>query len=234
MPDKHLVVLSGSGISRESGLLTFRESGGLWEGYDINEVASIEGWYRDPEKVLKFYDLRRKQAAKAMPNEAHLALARLEKEYDVSIITQNVDDLHERGGSSRVLHLHGELRKARSENDPDIEIDIGSRSIKLGDKAPDGSQLRPSVVWFGEMVPMLERAAEIIQTADIFVVIGTSLVVYPAAGLVHSCRPHITKFIVDPETPNIGDTKGWNHIQKNATDGVTILEKKLTQMKNHG
>lgn len=230
MPADQLVVLSGSGISRESGLLTFREAGGLWEGYDINEVASIEGWHRDPKKVLKFYDLRREQASKAVPNEAHIALARLEHHFDVTVITQNVDDLHERAGSSNVIHLHGELRKARSEHDPDIEIDIGFDPIKWGDKAPDGSQLRPAVVWFGEMVPLLDTAAAVVETADIFVVIGTSLMVYPAAGLIHGCRPGIPKYLVDPGDPELGNRQGWKHIRKKATDGVADLTKELIDL----
>lgn len=230
MPAKNLVVLSGSGISRESGLLTFRETGGLWEGYDVQDVASIEGWYRDPEKVLRFYDLRREQAALAKPNEAHLALAQLEKSYKVSIITQNVDDLHERAGSTNVLHLHGELTKARSEIDPEIEIDIGTKPIRIGDKAPDGSQLRPSVVWFGEMVPKLDIAARIIEDADIFVVVGTSLVVYPAAGLIHSCRPDIPKYLIDPGDPEIADRREWIHIRKKATEGMPELVSKLKDL----
>ena len=227
-----IVVLTGSGISAESGLATFRDSGGLWEGYDINEVASIEGWYANPEKVLDFYNLRREQAARATPNKAHTALAELEEHYEVVVVTQNVDDLHERGGSSKVLHLHGELRKARSERNPDEVIDIGSKPIKLGDTSEDGTQLRPAIVWFGEMVPMIEQAAVEVSTANIFVVIGTSLAVYPAAGLTNYAHPEATKYIVDPSVPDLMSYHGWKHIQKNASDGVTELVKELIKRVN--
>ena len=220
---KHLVVLSGSGISQESGLATFRDSGGLWEGYDINEVASINGWYADPQKVLEFYNLRRKQAADSVPNEAHKAFATLEEQYDVSIVTQNVDNLHERGGSSNVLHLHGELTKVRSVASDSEVFDIGSKEIHLGDTAPDGHQLRPYIVWFGEMVPMLEQAAEVVAKADILVVIGTSLVVYPAAGLVDYAQPDIPKYIIDPATPELLSYQEWTHIKEKAVTGTQKL-----------
>lgn len=227
MHTNKLVVLSGSGISRESGLLTFREAGGLWEGYDVSEVASIEGWYKDTEKVLEFYNLRREQAANAQPNSAHTALAELEDDYDVTIITQNVDDLHERGGSSNVIHLHGELTKACSEDDKSLIVDLGTKRIKTGDTAPDGAQLRPAIVWFGELVPMIEVAADIISQADILIVIGTSLAVYPAAGLIHSARPGIPRYIIDPNMPALYDYEGWKHIKEPATSGVLKLIKKL-------
>lgn len=227
MHTRKIVVLSGSGISRESGLLTFREAGGLWEGYDVNEVASIEGWYNDPEKVLEFYNLRRKQATEVQPNPAHTALAELESEYEVIIVTQNVDDLHERGGSTNVIHLHGELTKACSENDKNLIIDLGDKPIKPGDKAPDGAQLRPAIVWFGEMVPMIEVASDEISEADILIVIGTSLAVYPAAGLIHTARPNIPKYIIDPNMPALHNFEGWEHIKEPATTGVPKLIRKL-------
>ena len=227
MPTKKVVVLTGSGISRESGLLTFRESGGLWEGYDINEVASMDGWLKDPENVLNFYNLRREQAAKAVPNPGHFALKDLESHFDVTIVTQNVDDLHERSGSSKVVHLHGELTKACSEHDKELIIDIGDKTISLGDKATDGAQLRPAIVWFGEMVPMIEVSAEIVSTADILIVIGTSLVVYPAAGLVNYAKTTIPKYIVDPSVPELYDFEGWQHIQEVASTGVPKLIQQL-------
>lgn len=227
MPDLKIVVISGAGISAESGLSTFRDAGGLWEGYEINEVASIQGWEKDPENVLDFYNLRRKQAAEAQPNAAHKALADLEEHFEVSIVTQNVDDLHERAGSTQVLHLHGELKKARSVEDESIVIDIGSDPIKLGDTAKDGAQLRPHVVWFGEMVPMIEPAAIEVSTADILIVVGTSLVVYPAAGLIDYAIPIIPKYIVDPSDPQLYDTRGWDHFKENAGTGVRKLADKL-------
>jgi NAD-dependent deacetylase len=227
MPDKRIVVITGSGISAESGLATFRDSGGLWEGYDINEVASISGWQRNPKRVQEFYNLRRKQAAEAQPNAAHYALANLEDYFDVRIITQNVDDLHERAGSTHVLHLHGELNKARSEEDDSIVIHIGADPIKMGDLAEDGAQLRPYVVWFGEAVPLMESAAEMVTTADLLVVIGTSLVVYPAAGLVDYTRSNIPKYLVDPSDPQLFSPDEWMHIRENAGTGVPKLVQKL-------
>ncbi len=226
-PDKKIVVLSGAGVSAESGLATFRDSGGLWEGYNVHEVASIEGWHRDPEKVLEFYNLRRKQALQAGPNLAHQFVAALEEDYEVTVVTQNIDNLHERGGSTNVIHLHGELTKARGEYDTSEVIDIGTREIKFGEKAPDGSQLRPAIVWFGEMVPLIETAAIEVASADILIVIGTSLVVYPAAGLVNYARPGIPKFIIDPSTPELLSYDDWVHIQKNACSGVQDLAEYL-------
>ncbi len=227
MPDKKIVVLSGAGVSAESGLATFRDSGGLWEGYDVHEVASIDGWNQDPEKVLNFYNLRRKQAVEAEPNLAHEFIASLENDFEVTVVTQNIDNLHERGGSTNVIHLHGELSKARGEYDTEEVIEIGTRDIKFGEKAPDGSQLRPAIVWFGEMVPLIETAARDVESADILIVIGTSLVVYPAAGLVNYARPGIQKFIIDPSTPELLSYEDWIHIQKNACLGVEDLAKYL-------
>lgn len=223
MPD-HIVVLTGAGISAESGLSTFRDSGGLWEGYDINDVATVDGWNADPERVLDFYNLRRKQAAEAEPNQAHLLISELQNHFKVTVITQNVDDLHERAGSKNVLHLHGRLNEAKSEIDENYVINIGANPIKLGDTAPDGSQLRPNVVWFGEPVPMIEKAAIKVSEADILVVIGTSLVVYPAAGLVDYARAGIKKFIIDPSTPELFSFDDWQHIKEKATIGVEKLQ----------
>lgn len=231
MPEKKIVVITGAGISAESGLATFRDAGGLWEGYDINEVATVEGWRKNPENVLSFYNLRREQAAQAKPNAAHKALAELEEYFDISIITQNVDDLHEKAGSKTVLHLHGELRKARSTKDPSLVVDIGSKPIKLGDLASDGAQLRPDIVWFGEMVSMIEPAIEEVATADILMVVGTSLMVYPAAGLIDYSKPGIPKYIIDPSNPQLYDSAGWEHYKENAGTGVKKLADKLIKEK---
>lgn len=216
-------------MSADSGLKTFRESGGLWEGYDVNEVATVEGWRRNPEKVLDFYNQRRKQMSEAEPNAGHMALARLEAHYDVTIITQNVDDLHERAGSTDVLHLHGELAKVRSVQDPSLVYEIGGEAIELGDTADDGAQLRPHVVWFGERVPNMERAANLVPQAEIIIVIGTSLVVYPAAGLVDYAPSGIPRFMIDPANPELYDYSGWEHIRKRAAEGTPELVDHLIQ-----
>lgn len=225
----HIVVLSGAGISADSGLATFRGAGGLWEGYDITEVASIEGWHRDKEKVLEFYNKRREQLAKAEPNSGHFAIASLEDEFTVTVITQNIDNLHERAGSTNVLHLHGLLSEARSDNDPDLITEIGTAPIRLGDKASDGTQLRPNVVWFGEPVPMIEIAAEAVMNADMFIVVGTSLAVYPAASLVHYVEDDIPKFLVDPSKTEIHLTDDWKHIKETAAVGLPKLTRKLSK-----
>ena len=185
---KNLIVLTGAGISAESGLKTFRDSDGLWMGYDVYEVASPQGWKKDPELVLDFYNQRRKEVAKALPNAAHKGIADLEKYFNVTIITQNIDDLHERAGSKNVIHLHGEIFKMRGEKDENTFYEIKG-DIHFGEKAPDGSQFRPHVVWFGEQVPMIEEAAKVMSTADIFILVGTSLQVYPAAGLIEYLPP---------------------------------------------
>lgn len=231
---KKVVVLTGAGMSADSGLKTFRDSDGLWEGYDVSKVATYEGWKEDPEMVLKFYNARREQAYKAKPNKGHKALAKLEDEFDVTIITQNVDSLHERAGSSDVLHLHGELSKVRSTKDPSLIYDIGGDAIEIGDTADDGAQLRPHVVWFGEMVPNMEKAAQIVPKAEILIIIGTSLVVYPAAGLTDYTRPSIPKYIIDPNKPELYDDSGWQHIQERAAVGTPklvdyLLENKETE-----
>ncbi|MEX0608373.1 MAG: NAD-dependent deacylase [Balneolaceae bacterium] len=228
MLKEKIVVITGAGISAESGLSTFRDSGGLWEKHNINEVASIQGWNINPQKVLNFYNLRRKQAAAAQPNNAHKALAKLENHFDeVVIITQNVDDLHERGGSTKVIHLHGELSKARSERDESIIFDIGEKPINLGDKASDGAQLRPHIVWFGEMVPLMEKAFDEVESADILIVIGTSLLVYPAASLINYSKPGIPKYIIDPADTELLNIEDWIHFKENAGTGVDKMLNEL-------
>jgi len=225
---KKLVVLSGAGISAESGLSTFRDMGGLWDEYDVMEVATPEGWERNPELVQKFYNERRKQLLECSPNKAHNALAELEKYYDVEIITQNVDDLHERAGSSKVLHLHGELRKAQSSVDPQLVYDIDGWEIKMGEKCEKGSQLRPNVVWFGEPVHAMMPAIEITKKADILVVVGTSLNVYPAASLVGYVSDGVPVYLIDPGDVTIPYNVDVDIIREKAGKGVEILFKKLT------
>ncbi len=221
---KKLVVLTGAGISAESGLKTFRDSGGLWENHSIEDVATPEGWNKNPALVLQFYNDRRAKAFEAIPNAGHLALAALEKYFDVSIITQNVDNLHEKAGSTDVLHLHGELTKVRSIKNSDLITDIGGAAIEIGDLAEDGHQLRPHIVWFGEAVPMIEPATDISMNADIFVVVGTSLQVYPAAGLINYVNKGVPKFIVDPNIPEASSSyKGITFITETATIGVPQL-----------
>jgi len=219
MQRKRLVVLTGAGISAESGLKTFRDSDGLWEGFDINEVATATAWRKNPELVLDFYNERRKNVKNVQPNSAHIALAELEKYFNVTIITQNIDDLHERGGSTNVLHLHGEIFKMRSVSDESITYRIDG-DIQLGDLADNGSQLRPHIVWFEEPVPMIEMAAEIMKTADILLIVGTSLVVYPAAGLVNYAPWKIPKFIVDKKIPSASALYNLTAIEKSATEGM--------------
>ena len=217
---KKLVVLTGAGISAESGIKTFRDSGGLWEQHDVMDVASIDGWYRNPSLVLEFYNQRRKQLESAHPNRAHVLLAELEKDFDVQIITQNVDNLHERAGSRHVLHLHGELTKVRSSKSTAHVEDIGYREIHPGDLCADGSQLRPHIVWFGEAVPLIEEAERLVSEADIFAVIDTSLNVYPAAGLVTSLPEDARAFLIDPNTVARKLPKQFTVIKENATVGV--------------
>lgn len=224
-----IVALTGSGISKDSGLATFREAGGLWENYPIEEVASVDGWHANKEKVLEFYNKRRRQASLAEPNAGHKALAELESAFDVTIITQNVDDLHERAGSSKVIHLHGLLREAKSEEDDSIVVDIGSDSIELGDLAPDGAQLRPNVVWFGEPVLAMQDVPDIVMEADLFIVTGTSLAVYPAASLVHYAPGKAKKYLVDPANVEMELPKEWNHIKQGASQGLPSLVNQLKQ-----
>ena len=217
---KRVVVISGAGISAESGLKTFRGTDGLWRGYRPEEVACPEAWRRTPGFVLDFYNERRKAVRDAQPNAAHRALFELERAYDVRIVTQNVDDLHERAGSSSVLHLHGEIRKARSTQDPTLVTHLGDGDIELGDTCTLGSQLRPHIVWFGEMVPAMEEAAEMVGEADVVIVVGTSLVVYPAASLVFEARKDARRIVVNPEIPEAVAGAGFEGVAKPATAGV--------------
>lgn len=222
---KKVVILTGAGISAESGISTFRDSDGLWENYNVQEVATYDGWLRDPELVLNFYNARRRDVIKAQPNEAHRQLVRLEEKYDVRIITQNIDNLHERAGSSSVLHLHGEVTKARSSRDENLIIEIGDRDINLGDKAPDGSQLRPHIVWFGEAVPNIEPASVLCEQADYFLVIGTSMAVYPAAGLIHYVPRSTLCYLVDPKAVPV--SRPITIFQEKAGSGVKKIVDQL-------
>jgi len=227
-----LVVLTGSGISAESGLKTFRDMGGLWEKYDVTEVASPEAWERDPELVLRFYNERRKQLLETEPNAGHKALVDLEEYFEVHIITQNIDDLHERAGSSRVLHLHGEIRKARSTGDENLIYDIEGAELNMGETCEKGYQLRPHVVWFGEAVPAISQAASLAQQADIFAVVGTSLMVYPAAGLVDFVEPQVPLFLVDPNTVQPSRSEQVHFIRENASTGVPKMKEILIDKYN--
>jgi len=226
---KNLVVLSGAGMSAESGIRTFRDQGGLWEEYDIMEVASIGGWIKNPALILQFYNSRRKELISAKPNNGHIGLAELEKDYNVRIITQNIDNLHERAGSTAVLHLHGELMKARSTVDPSLVYTLDHWEMKMGDRCEKGSQLRPHIVWFGEEVPAMEEAISIIESADYLCVIGTSLNVYPAAGLIHYAPNNIPVFLIDPNPPE-ALPKSVKVIAKGAGEGVAILRKMLAEL----
>lgn len=223
---KKLVVLTGAGMSAESGIKTFRDQGGLWEEYDVMEVASIQAWYRNPELVQRFYNMRRKELLAAAPNTGHTGLAELEKDFEVQIITQNIDNLHERAGSSSVLHLHGELMKARSTKDPSLIYTLDHWEIKMGDTCELGSQLRPHIVWFGEEVPAMAEAIPMVESADILCIIGTSLNVYPAAGLLHYAPSTAPVFLIDPNPPTTLQ-KRIQVIAKGAGEGVRILKEKL-------
>lgn len=229
MPKKKLVVLTGAGISAESGLRTFRDSDGLWEGYDVTEVATPRAWRKNPELVLKFYNERRKNVAEANPNAAHIGLAELEKNFDVTIITQNIDDLHERAGSTNIIHLHGEIFKMRSESNEALIKEIRG-DINIGDLAEDGGQYRPHIVWFEEPVPKIEEAVPVVYSADIFVVVGTSLVVYPAAGLINYVELNTPKYVVDKKIPYMSPMKSLTLIEKPATEGVKELIELLRQV----
>lgn len=226
MDKKHIVVLTGAGISAESGLKTFRDSDGLWNGYDVYEVATPRGFQKNPQLVLDFYNMRRKDVAAAKPNTAHIGLAALEKHFKVSIITQNIDDLHERAGSTNVLHLHGEIFKMRSIASAYKTYEIRG-DIRVGDMAEDGYQLRPHIVWFEEPVPMMEKAVHVVEQADIFVVVGTSLQVYPAASLLHYAPAYLPKYIIDKNVPSTGGVQNLKIIEKPATEGVAELTKML-------
>jgi NAD-dependent deacetylase len=230
---KKLVVLSGAGMSAESGLRTFREMGGLWEEYDVYEVASPGGWQSDRSLVLRFYNERRKLLLEAAPNAGHLALVELEKYFDVWIVTQNIDDLHERAGSSNILHLHGELRKSRSTADPSLVYDIDGWKLEEGDLCEKGSQLRPHVVWFGEAVPAIEEAARVVSSAEIFVIIGTSMNVYPAAGLINYVPETAPVYVIDPNEIAVAGHPRIRIIQKNAGEGVPILMEELRNIQDN-
>jgi len=223
MMKKKIVVLTGAGVSAESGLKTFRDANGLWEGHDVMEVASPQGFAQNPQLVLEFYNQRREQLLKVVPNKAHMALVELEELYDVSIITQNVDDLHERAGSSHVLHLHGELFKVRCTKDQNLVLNW-KNDLVLGDLSENGHQLRPHIVWFGEQVPLLEKAVAITATADILIIIGTSMQVYPAAGLIHEAPSETPIYFIDPK-PNVAqnDFNNLTVIAESATNGVPTL-----------
>ena len=229
---KKLVFLTGAGVSAESGISTFRDSGGLWEQYHVEDVASIDGYWRNPELVIRFYNERRKQLLSVQPNKAHELVAKLEQYYDVCVVTQNVDNLHERAGSSNVIHLHGELMKATSSDDPNnedcvVELDENHLDIQIGDKAKDGSQLRPFIVWFGEAVPMIEPAIEKVADADILVVIGTSLNVYPAAGLLAYAKRDAEIYLIDPAPNNVPSNRNIHVIKKIASEGMSDLTRLL-------
>jgi NAD-dependent deacetylase len=229
-----IAVLTGAGVSAESGISTFRDNGGLWDQYDVNDVASIEGWYRNRKLVLDFYNMQRKHLQKASPNAAHLAIASLEQDNDVTVITQNVDNLHERAGSTKVIHLHGELTKVRPENCYNDEdgyseqtvFDIGYNDVNLGDKAPNGVQLRPHIVFFGEAVPKIETAINVVSQADILLIVGTSLQVYPAAGLYRYAKYETPIYIIDPKSVPVRDSR-ITHIKEVASKGMENFKKLL-------
>lgn len=224
---KKLVVLTGAGISAESGIPTFRDAGGLWEGYRVEDVASPEGWARNPKLVLDFYNQRRKKALEVIPNRGHEILVELETHFDVTIITQNVDNLHERAGSAHVIHLHGSLFEARSTGDESLIYPIKGWALNWGDTCEKGFQLRPNIVWFGELVPMIEVAADYASRAEIFLVVGTSMLVYPAAGLINYVRYDVPKFLVDPKVPDISYIRNLEIIEDKASTGLQHLKNKL-------
>jgi NAD-dependent deacetylase len=224
--DKNIVVFTGAGISADSGIPTFRDSNGLWHDYNVKDVATYEAWKRDKETVLDFYNQRRKAMLNVEPNEAHFAIAQLERYSNVNVITQNIDNLHQKAGSTKVLHLHGEIFKSRSTVDRNIVYNCEG-DINLGDKCSKGSQLRPHVVWFGEPVPMYEYAIPIIENAEIFIVIGTSLNVYPAAGLIHYCKPNCKRFIIDPKADILNVPSDFEIIQLNAVSGIDALIRRI-------
>jgi NAD-dependent deacetylase len=224
---RRLVALTGAGISAESGIPTFRDSGGLWEGHRVEDVATPEGWMRNPAMVLDFYNQRRKRAVEVEPNRGHFVFKELEEFFDVTIVTQNVDNLHERAGSTHVVHLHGSLFESRSTKDETLVYPIRGWELKLGDLCEKGSQLRPNIVWFGEMVPMMEIAARIANEADVFVVAGTSMVVYPAAGLIEYVRREVPKYIVDPNKPAVSAGPAIHFITEKASTGMEKLKQIL-------
>jgi len=217
---KKIVVLSGAGMSAESGIPTFRGADGLWEGHKIEDVASPQGWFRDRALVLEFYNLRRKAVIEAKPNRGHEILAELQEDFDITIVTQNIDDLHERAGSENVVHLHGEIRKVQSTVNPNLVHELEGWELKEGDKCAEGSQLRPHIVWFGEAVPMIDIASEIVSQADVLAIVGTSMAVYPAAGLVHYASAESRKFMIDPNLPTVDGIPNLQGIANVATKGL--------------
>lgn len=227
MKKQKLVILSGAGMSAESGIATFRGTSGLWEGHRVEEVASPEAFKRNPAMVLDFYNVRRRNVIGASPNRGHLAITQLSNYYDLTVVTQNVDDLHERAGTKNILHLHGEIRKARSTANPNYVVDIDGPNLNLGDLCPEGSQLRPHIVWFGESVPMIEKAAVEVGEADILIVVGTSLQVYPAASLIHYMKPGTQLYLVDPNPPAIS-APNLEVLEMGAEEGLTTLLERLT------
>jgi NAD-dependent deacetylase len=224
---KNLVILTGAGMSSESGIRTFRDSGGLWEEYEVTEVATPGAWLKNRDLVLRFYNERRRQLSCCKPNEGHSGIALLEKHFDVQIITQNIDDLHERAGSTKILHLHGELTKARSTVDDSLIYDIGYKDINPGDNCEKGSQLRPHIVWFGEEVPMMDKAVSLAGKADIFVVVGSSLNVYPAAGLINYAPYKAPIWLIDPNDVTVPVNRKVEVIKEKASKGIAILTKRL-------
>ena len=228
---QRITVLTGAGVSAESGITTFRDSDGLWENHKVEDVASIEGWYRNPQLVLDFYNARRAQLPAVRPNAAHISIAELEKDYDVTVVTQNVDNLHERTGSTRIIHLHGELTKVRPENccnemdgfSEQTVFDIGSDEVHVGDLAPNGAQLRPHIVWFGEAVPKIDAAIDAVEAADILLIVGTSLQVYPAAGLYRYAKMTTPIYIIDPKDVTVRDGR-LTHIKDVATNGMEVFK----------
>lgn len=227
---KKLVVLTGAGISAESGIATFRDAGGLWEGHRVEDVATPEGWMKNPALILEFYNQRRKKALEVKPNRGHEILAELEQYFDVTVVTQNVDDLHERAGSTHIIHLHGSLFESRSTADENLVYRIQGWALNLGDRCEKGSQLRPNIVWFGEMVPMMEVAAQYAAEADIFLVVGTSMVVYPAAGLIHYVPVESPKFVIDPKLPDVGTIPYVTMIAEKASTGMEKVKGQLLQL----
>lgn len=231
MLKKKLIIFSGAGMSAESGIKTFRDNGGLWEEYRVEDVATPEAWERDPELVTRFYNQRRKQVMDAKPNEAHQIIADLQNYFDVTVITQNVDNLHERAGSKKVIHLHGEIMKVRSSKNPELIYDMKNWEVKIGDTCELGSQLRPHIVWFGELVPMMEPSIEMAGQAQLLTVIGTSLNVYPAAGLINYTPDEIPKWLVDPGNFNLEHIRNLTHIRETAVKGMRELKETLLKLK---